>query len=114
MAPELHSVAHGHGAGCHARYRGGRIFSAGRVFLVSLVGETRLIFCRDAACRVSRCGQTLTHAGLRKGTTAQAAEKLIPGQTVLPQGLKPDSKQSSYQIGRASCRERVEISVVAV
>src|ERR1019366_3383257 len=41
MAPELHSVARGHGAGCHARYRGGRSVSAGGVFPVAPVGWSR-------------------------------------------------------------------------
>ena len=35
------------------------------------------------------------------GTAEQAAEKLIPDQTVLPQRLKPDSKQSSYRSAEA-------------
>jgi hypothetical protein len=35
------------------------------------------------------------------GTTEEAAEELIPGQTVLPQRLKPDSKQSSYRSAEA-------------
>jgi|SRR5208283_1956973 len=30
------------------------------------------------------------------GTTEEAAEKVVPDQTVPPQRLKPDSEQSSY------------------
>jgi hypothetical protein len=35
------------------------------------------------------------------GTAEEAAEKLIPDQTVLPQRLKPESKQSSYRSAEA-------------
>src|ERR1035441_5302136 len=43
MAPELYSIAHRHGLGRRARYRGGRSVSCGRVFVVAPVRSGRLI-----------------------------------------------------------------------